>query len=404
MHATRRDFLRTAAALAAAASLGAPVVARQRPGEDKAARKLRVLILGGTGFLGPACTEAALARGHSITLFNRGRIEELRKDRGRPSAVPDGVEVLYGNRDPEKTADDWKSGVPGKERNDASPKGLSQLVGKSFDAVIDTSGYVPRLVKASAELLAKSVAHYVFISSISVYAKNDVVGQDESGALATIADPTTEEMGASFENYGALKALCEQAADAAMPGRVTNIRPGFIVGPRDTTARFLYWPVRAAQGGEFVVPGVPEDPIQIIDVRDLAEWIVRVIEAKSFGAFNATGPASELSMKSFADACVKGVAAAASPVFVSNEFLQARRLSHAQFPLYAPPSGETAGFHRTSIKKALAAGIKFRPVDETAKASYEWYQSLPPDVQKSVVRLMDRDKEAELLKAWRERS
>jgi 2'-hydroxyisoflavone reductase len=350
---------------------------------SKSSKPLRVLILGGTGFLGPHCTESAIARGHSVTHFNSGRTEELRKTAGRPSAVPSGVETLFGNRDPNKTADDRKTeGKANAPKDPNSPKGLSQLEGKKWDAVIDTSGYFPRIVKASGELLAPVVKQYVFISTISVY-KDTSAPFDETAPLQTLQDPTTEDMGKDFANYGGGKALCEKAAEAAMPGRVTNIRPGFIVGPRDTSGRFIYWPVRASLGGTMIVPGTPADPIQIIDVRDLADWIIDCIEDKVVGVYNATGPEKELSMKSFVEGVRKGVASDVSFTWVANDFLDTKGI-HDQFPLYAPPTGDTAGFHRANISRALAKGLKFRPVSETAKATLDWYKSLPAEIQPRV--------------------
>jgi 2'-hydroxyisoflavone reductase len=287
---------------------------------------------------------------------------------------------LYGNRDPNKTADDRKTeGKTNATKDPNSPKGLSQLEGKKWDAVIDTSGYFPRMVKASAELLAPVVKQYVFISTISVY-KDTSAPFDETAPLQTLQDPTTEEMGKDFANYGGGKALCEKAAEAAMPGRVTNIRPGFIVGPRDTSGRFIYWPVRASLGGKMIVPGTPADPIQLIDVRDLADWIIHCIENNAVGVYNATGPEKELSMKSFVDGVSKGVDSQISFTWVANDFLDSKGI-HDQFPLYAPPTGESAGFHRASISRALAKGIKFRSVSDTAKATLDWYKSLPPDIQ-----------------------
>src|SRR5580700_8728012 len=229
MTTTRRQFIVTSTAALSAVAL-APEGFCIPEVNPKAAQSLRILILGGTGFLGPACTESALARGHKVTHFNSGRTEERRHAIGRPSLVPEGVEQLYGNRDPNKTAADRRNeGKSGPSPDPDSPKGLSQLVGKKWDAVIDTSGYFPRMVKASAELLAPSVKQYVFISTISVYKNTSVPDYDE-----------TEELGKDFANFGGGKALCEKAAEAAMPGRVTNIRPGFIVGPRDTSGRFIY--------------------------------------------------------------------------------------------------------------------------------------------------------------------
>lgn len=348
-------------------------------------KKLRILILGGTGFLGPACTESALARGHTVTHFNSGRTEERRKEAGRPSVVPTGVEQLFGNRDPNKTADDRRTeGKSSATKDPNSPKGLAQLEGKKWDAVIDTSGFFPRMVKASAELLAASVKQYVFISTISVYKDNSTPNFDESAPLQTLADPTTEEMGKDFANYGGGKALCEQAAEKAMPGRVTNIRPGFIVGPRDTSGRFIYWPVRASLGGRMAVPGKPEDPIQIIDVRDLADWVIHCIEQKVVGVYNATGPAKEMAMKAMLQGVRKGVGSDVSFTWLNNGFLEKHGVKDGDFPLYAPPTGETAGFHRCNISRALKNGLKFRPVSETAKATLEWYKSLPPDLQPKV--------------------
>ena len=380
MPATRREFLAASAAVAAATWTGAGHAAPAR-----AKRPLRILILGGTGFLGPACIESALARGHAVTLFNSGRSEERRRELGRPSVVPAGVEQLHGNRDPNKTAADRRGdGKAGAPRDPNSPKGLSQLVGKKWDAVIDTSGFFPRMVKASAELLAPSVKQYVFISSISVYKDTSVPNYDESTPLATLADPTVEEFGEDFANYGGGKVLCEQAAEAAMPGRVTNIRPGFIVGPRDTSGRFLYWPVRASLGGNMIVPGRPADPIQIIDVRDLSDWVVHCIENNIVGAYNATGPDKELSMRAMVEGVRKGIGASVGFTWIDDEFLKEQGLGEEQFPLYAPPSGKTAGFHRCNIARALKNGLKFRPLTDTARVTLDWYKSLPPEIQAKV--------------------
>ena len=216
--ASRREFLQASlgAAVTGAAAGVTPATAPP-PTAAPASRKLQLLILGGTGFIGPHIVEVALARGHGITLFNRGRTN--------PGLFP-GLETLKGNRDPD------------------TDEGLKALEGRSWDGAIDTSGYFPRHVGASAGLLADHARQYVFISSISVYSDNSIIDMDESGPIATMDDPTLEEFGDQFQYYGALKALCEQAAEKAMPGRVTNIRPGLIVGPRDNVPRFTYWPVR----------------------------------------------------------------------------------------------------------------------------------------------------------------
>jgi 2'-hydroxyisoflavone reductase len=343
---------------------------------------MRILILGGTGFLGPACTESALARGYRVTHFNSGRTEQRRHEAGRPSVVPMGVEQLYGNRDPNKTADDRRHEGEADAAKDAnSPKGLSQLEGKTWDAVIDTSGYFPRMVRASAALLAPAVKQYVFISTISVYKDMSTPHLDETAPLRTLEDPATEEMGKDSINYGGGKALCEKAAEAAMPGRVTNIRPGFMVGPRDVSGRFIYWPVRESLGGAMIVPGAPADPIQIIDVRDVADWIIHCIEERIVGIYNVTGPARELSMKGMVEGVRKGVGSEVSFTWVPNEFLESEKVTGDRFPLYAPPEGESAGVHHCDISRALAKGLKCRPVPETSKATLEWYRALPADLQ-----------------------
>lgn len=397
---TRRDFLATSAAAVAATTL----FRSQQAHAGKARQPLRILILGGTGFVGPACTESALARGHSITLFNSGRTEERRHEAGRPSVVPQGVEVLYGNRDPNKTAADRKvDGKAGATKDENSPKGLSQLVGKKWDAVIDTCGYFPRMVKASAELLAPNVRQYIFISTISVYKDTSKPNYDENAQLATLSDPTVEEMGKDFANYGGGKALCEKAAEAAMPGRVSVVRPGFIVGPRDTSGRFIYYPVRASMGGIMAVPGRPADPIQIIDVRDLTDWMIRMIEDNVTGIYNATGPASELSMIAYLHGIRKGIGSNASFIWIEDEFLKAQKIGENQFPLWAPPTGETAGFHRCSIARALGKGLTFRPLPDTAKATLDWYKSLPPEFQAKVCPQLAKDPKEPNAEPWLER-
>jgi len=409
MTITRREFIASSAAAVSAVSvLPMSVCAAERSPRSK--ESLRILILGGTGFLGPACTESVLARGHSVTHFNSGRTEQLRREGGRPSVVPAGVEQLYGNRDPNKTADDRRTeGKPDAPKNANSPKGLSQLEGKKWDAVIDTSGYFQRMVKTSAELLAPNVKQYVFISSISVYKDNSVPNYDETAAVGVLDDPATEEMGKNYANFGPAKALCEKAAEAAMPGRVTNIRPGYIVGPRDTSGRFIYWPVRVSLGGTMIVPGTPADPIQIIDVRDLSDWIIHCIENRVVGVYNATGPAKELPMNSMLEGIRKGVGSNISFTWVENAFLSSHGASESQFPLYAPPTGDTAGFHRCNVSRALARGLKFRPVVDTAKATIDWYRSLPAEIQARVAPQFAKrpnqdswlDTEKRLLEAWR---
>ncbi|HEV2209758.1 MAG TPA: epimerase [Verrucomicrobiae bacterium] len=382
MNVPRRRFIASSALALSSTALHSSVLMAAQ--ETTAPRPLRILILGGTGFLGPACTESALARGHKVTHFNSGRTEQLRHQAGRPSVVPKNVDQLFGNRDPNKTADDRRTaGRPDVPHDPNSPRGLSQLAGRQWDAVIDTSGYFPRMVKASAELLAPHIKQYVFISTISVYADVSKPNYDETAPLATLADPTTEDMGKNYENFGGGKALCERAAETAMPGRVMIVRPGFIVGPRDTSGRFIYWPVRASLAGEMIAPGAPSDPIQVIDVRDLADWLVRCIERDTVGIYNATGPAGDTSMKRMLEQVFAGVGSTAVLTWVPYEFLKSKGVA-GQFPLYEPPAGESAGLHRCNASRALAKGLTFRPMSDTAKVTLDWYRSLPANVQAGV--------------------
>jgi 2'-hydroxyisoflavone reductase len=333
----------------------------------------RILILGGTGFLGPQLVEAARARGHTVTLFNRGKT--------RPQLFPD-VEKLHGDRDP-------KNG-----------EGLKALEGRGWDAVIDTSGYVPRIVRASAELLAPNVGHYVFISTISVYKELPRPGMDETSPIATVSDPTNEDV---RENYGALKALCEQAAEAAFPGRATLIRPGLIVGPDDPTQRFTYWPVRVAQGGEVLAPGNGSDSAQFIDVRDLAEWAILTVENRDVGTFNALGPDKPLTMKGLLEACKKASTSDATFTWADAAFLEKQNVrAWMDMPVWVTPDGEMAGMSSLSNARAVARGLKFRPTVDTARDTLAWFNGLPPERQ---VELRKRaglppEREREVLAAW----
>lgn len=378
----RRDLLRGGAA---AAALGLVSSCARRPSAATGAQpttqlaapppKKRILILGGTGFLGPKTVEAALARGHQVTVFNRGKREKL-----LPLAFE--VEHLYGNRDPELPADDER-GPDGKLLTpDATPRGLEQLRGRTWDVIIDNSGYYPRMVAASAQLLAPSAAQYIYISSISAYDEVPATGGDETARLATLADPKVETMGPQFENYGGLKALCERAAEAAFPGRATIIRPGFIVGPGDPTDRFTYWPVRASRGGEMLVPGTPDDPLQWIDVRDLAQWLVTLAERGTTGTFNAVGPSAPARWGEVIDACVAASAGRAKPTWVSASWLDTNGAGgEDSFPIWAPPEGKFAGFHRWSNARATAAGLTFRPLGDTVRGLLDWY---PPEIERRI--------------------
>jgi 2'-hydroxyisoflavone reductase len=384
----RREFLIGSLATLAACSgdnRGTPttVTAKPDPSPAKPTPKT-ILILGGTGFLGPHVVDAARARGHTVTLFNRGKTH--------PKLYPD-VEKLQGDRD-------------GK---------LDALAGRSWDAVVDTSGYVPRIVKLSAELLAPKVKHYVFISTVSVYAKNDKVGADETSAVGKLADPATEDVA---KHYGALKAACEATCEAVMPGRVANIRPGLIVGPLDPTGRFSHWPARMAEGGEVLAPGDGTTPTQLIDGRDLGAWIVKVIEQQTTGVFNALGPSNHpkvnLTMKQLLEACNQAAGNKATLTWVDSAFLEKHEVgAWSEMPAWIPAEGEYAGFGTTSNARAMAAGLTLRPIVETAKDTLTWLASPDIDVwlgemsdarRKSVKTSgISRDKEATVLAAWKAR-
>lgn len=390
----RRDFVLVAASTAASLALAPAALARAGRRQDRAAKPLRILILGGTGFLGPETVEAAEARGHTVTLFNRGKT--------RPDLFPK-LEKLRGDRDPNKG------------------EGLKALEGRSWDVVIDNSGYYPRMVKASAELLAPNVGQYIFVSSISAFKEGATANSDESWPVATVADPSVEEMGKQFENYGGFKAMCEQAAEAALPGRTTNIRPGFIVGPGDRSGRFNYWPLRAREGGEMLGPGSTSDPVQWIDVRDLAAWIVKCAEDKAIGVYIATGPQppgtiGQVVGESVRVAQAEGArasdpsgpfagAASTTVTWVPADFLEAQGVSAGgDLPIWIPPKGEHSGFHRWNVSKAIGAGLTFRPLDDTIRGIYAWYDALPADDRKRFRAGMTREREAEVLKAWHERA
>lgn len=348
------------------AEAGAQAAKLPPPGKPQ-----NILILGGTQFLGPALVEFARSRGHTVTLFNRGRTN--------PALFPD-VEKLQGNRDPNKDG------------------GLKALEGRKWDAVVDTSGYVPRVVKASAELLAPNVEHYVFVSSISVYKDLSNYGVSEASPVATMPDETNEKV---MENYGALKALCEKAAETAMPGRVLNVRPGLIVGPDDPSDRFTYWPVRVAKGGEVLAPGDGQDPVQFIDARDLAQWIILNVERRTAGVFNATGPSQPVLMKDFLENVKKTVGGDASLTWADTAFLDKQKVAAwTDMPVWVPRTGEEKGLGRVSIEKAVATGLTFRPTADTIRDTLAWFRTLPPERQAKLDAGITAEREKEVLNAW----
>ena len=323
---------------------------------------MRILVIGGTRFLGRHLVEAALERGHDITLFNRGKTN---------ADLFPSVTKLRGDRNSD----------------------LSALQGQTWDVVIDTCGYVPRVVSASAGALVGSTKLYVFISSISVYAESVGAPINESSPVAIMPDETVEQV--TNETYGPLKALCEQAAEHAMPGRVLQIRPGYIVGPHDPTDRFTYWPYRVAQGGEVAVPGDPQSPVQFIDVRDLTEWIVRMGEENRTGIYNATGPASLLTIQRFLLTCKDVTRSDASFTWLSELFVSERHLD-ADFPIWT--AAEAVNFATVDCSRAIVDGLTFRPLADTIEATLQWNASRPEGFTDRAG--ISRERETALLEEW----
>ncbi len=376
MSTNRRDLLKLGA-LAAAGALAWPwLSSRALAAVPKAPRPLRILILGGTGFTGPFQVAYALARGHTVTLFNRGR---------RPTPEwPGSVEQLHGDRN---TGD------------------LKALEGREWDVCIDNPTTLPFWVRDAGRVLSGRVGHYLFISSISAYADGSRPGLDEDAALARYdgSDPMAETLDSLMANveglFGPLKAASEREAVRQFGERTTIVRPGYIVGPRDETDRFTYWPRRIAQGGDVLVPGDGLDPVQIIDGRDLGEWMIRLAEAGTTGTFNACGPDYTLTMDALAHGCHAVSGGPARFVHVPSGFLEAHDLA---LPIWVPRTGSPySGYGAVSNARARAAGLTFRPLATTVSDLLTWYRGLPADRQAEVRAGPTREQEAAVLAAWR---
>jgi 2'-hydroxyisoflavone reductase len=308
---------------------------------------MKVLIIGGTQFLGRHLVNAARARGHELTLFHRGRTN--------PDLFPY-VAKIIGDRE----------------------KDLGRLAGKSWDVVIDTCGYIPRLVRQSALALRDAVRSYVFISSLSVYADFSRIGINESAPLGRLGDESREEI--TRESYGPLKALCERAVQEVFGVRSVILRSGLIVGPHDPTDRFTYWPLRVARGGEVLAPDHPKAPIQVIDVRDLVDFILELIQQNSSGVFNATGPAQELTMGRLLETCKKMSRSDAHFRWAPLSFLEEHKVqAWTDLPAWMPDQGDYTGFARVDITKAMQAGLSFCPLEYTIRDTLEWAAGLPAD-------------------------
>ncbi|HLZ76730.1 NAD-dependent epimerase/dehydratase family protein [Phenylobacterium sp.] len=370
---TRRDYLALSAAGLALAASGARAA-------DKPRKTLKILILGGTGFIGPNQVRYALSRGHEVTIFNRGKQKE---------DWPGHVEELLGDRN---TGD------------------LKSLEGREWDVCIDNPTTLPFWVRDAAKVLKGKVRQYIFVSTISVYAANDKPA-DETAATDPYkgADPMAETQATVAKNpalYGQLKAVSEAEARKAFGEAATTVvRPGLIVGPGDETDRFSYWPVRLANPGgkwgpEVLAPGDGTDPVQFIDARDLAEWIVRLAETGATGTFNGTG--KPVAMKAFLSGVAAGVHAEPKLTWVSTKFLDDHKVhAWSDQPVWVPNQGETAGFHHRSIARALKAGLTYRPLPLTAGDTLAWFKTQPAERQAKLRSGLTPERETALLAQWK---
>ncbi|HKS06958.1 MAG TPA: NAD-dependent epimerase/dehydratase family protein [Gemmatimonadaceae bacterium] len=368
---TRREFIGTTLGAIGAAAC-APSLLR-----TASAPKKKILILGGTGFVGPHQVRYALSRGHEVTIFNRG-------SSGKGMFGKD-VEELIGDR---------RAGT------------LDALRGRKWDAVIDESASMfdaPEWTRASTTLLKDSVDQYLFISTRSVYFDTSLVPMTAAAPVLTRENSPLRE-GQNLP-YGHAKAYAEKEAHAIMPGRVTVVRPGLIIGPGDDTDRFTYWPVRVARGGEVLVPGDGTDHVQIIDVRDLIEFNVHLVENKTFGVFNGVGPHMGRPFKEFIDLIHKGVNGSGTYTWVDAEFLRTNGAAPygRELPVFQVMRGRTAGFARFDLTPELKAGIKFRSMEVTARETLEWFRTLPPERQAAIQTGFKPEREKQLLDLWKAR-
>ncbi len=389
MTTSRRDFMKLSAVAGGALGLGGMPTSlldparrlgpdyRGLPDVPAADRPLKILILGGTGFIGPYEVRYAVARGHTVTVFNRGR---------HHADLPASVEHLVGDRNGD----------------------LESLKGRDWDVVVDNPTTLPKWVRDSASLLAGHAGQYVFISTISVYADTSKPGMDEDTPVLPYqgSDPYAETR-VTAELYGPLKALSEKEAEKWFPGKTTVIRPGLIVGPGDPSDRFTYWPVRIDRGGEVLAPGKPTGPAQIIDARDLSEWTVRMCEQADMGVYNATGPRAPLSFAEMLYGC-RAITSGSNDIrftWVDSDFLAAQQVSAwSEMPVWVPDTPENAGFARVSIERAVAKGLTFRPLAVTAGDALDWFKTLPEERQAKLLSGIDPVKEKRVLQAWHARA
>ena len=369
---TRRNFIKVTAAAGGALTLG--LSSRVRAADNP--KPLRILVLGGTGFTGPFQVKYALERGHKVTVFNRGKTH--------PGELPKEAEQLIGDRNGQ----------------------LDALKNRKWDVAIDNPTSVPVWVRDVGQILKGNVDRYVFISTISVYGDTSKANINEDAPLAkyTGADPMKESrdsiIASKFQLYGPLKALSEQEAEKWFPKQTLIIRPGLIVGPRDETDRFTYWPVRIDRGGEVMAPGDSGDPVQFIDGRDLAEWVIRMVEQRETGIYNATGPEKALGVGAMLEGIKSANNSKASFTWVNADFLEAQKITPwGDMPVWVPPRGEEGGMGRINIQRAVGKGLTFRPLALTARDTLAWFKSQPPERQKLKAGITP-EREAEVLAAW----
>src|SRR5438128_106996 len=349
MKTTRREFIKLSAAAGGAFALTTRSTTLLA---EKSAKPLRILILGGTGFTGPYQVRYALSRGHKVTTFNRGKTH--------PGELPKEVEQLIGDRNGQ----------------------LDALKDRQWDVAIDNPTTLPAWVRDAAQVLKGNVERYAFISTISVYGEpKEAVDENAPTEKYDGPDPykeTLEAMRASgYKTYGPLKALSEREAEKWFPGKTLIIRPGLIVGPRDETDRFTYWPVRIDRGGEVLAPGNPSDPVQFIDGRDLAEWTIRMAENRETGIYNATGPARELGIGGMLDGIKTALNSNATFAWANAEFLKQQKVeAWSDMPEWP---GDESGMARMNISRALAKGLTFRPLGDTARDTLAWFKAQKPE-------------------------
>src|ERR1700738_2139259 len=357
---TRRDVLQIGACVATSAAVPAALAGNARP--------KTILILGGTGFIGPHLTQESLRLGREVTHFNRGK--------GAAGGVA-GVETLLGDRNGQ----------------------LDSLRGRAWDVVVDDTGYIPKFVKLSAQLLAPNVGYCLFVSSISAYA-SFAQPNDERSPTGKLSNPETEEI--TSDTYGPMKAFCGQHSMDALDGHLSIVRPGDIVGPLDPSDRFTYWPVRASKGGEMLAPGTPRDSVQIIDLRDLSAWVMKLVEARTNGYFNAVSPPGAFTMGDLVNASVRASPKSGTKVTrVSEDFLAAHwKAEELDLPPWSPMKGDMAGASLTGMKPASKTGLRSRPLQETVRDTLGWFQTLPADRQAKLHAGLAAEKESDTLQAW----